>query len=55
MSQCLVACVDVPGAHGGQKKALDPLELEPQMVVSCLVGAGKQIKSFARAARVLNH
>lgn len=34
------------GAHGGQKGAEDPLELELQPVVSCLVGAGlKQLCS----------
>jgi hypothetical protein len=26
---------------GGHRRALDPLELEKQMVVSCHVGAGK--------------
>jgi hypothetical protein len=31
-----------PGAHRSQKKALDPLKLELQAVVSHLVGAGKQ-------------
>lgn len=30
------------GALGGQKRALDPLKLELQMVVSCHVGAGNQ-------------
>lgn len=30
----------MPGAQGGQKGALDLLELEVQMVVSCHVGAG---------------
>lgn len=28
----------VPRVHGGQKKALDPLHLEVQTVVSCGVG-----------------
>jgi hypothetical protein len=35
---CVWACV--PGAQSGQKRELDPLELELQMVVSCFVGAG---------------
>jgi hypothetical protein len=29
----------VSGAHGDQKKVLNPLELELQMVMSCHVGA----------------
>ena len=32
-------CVGVPGAHRGQKRASDPLELELQMVVSHQVGS----------------
>lgn len=30
----------VSGAHGGQKRIVNPLELELQMVVSCHMGAG---------------
>lgn len=30
----------MPGAHRGQKGALDLLGLEPQMALSCHVGAG---------------
>lgn len=32
----------VPGAPGGQKKALDPLRLELQMVACCHVGLHPQ-------------
>lgn len=38
---CLYECVStacVPAACRGQRRVLDPLELELQMVVSCLVG-----------------
>lgn len=41
-SVCLHVCmctVFVPGAQGGQKKALDLLELELQTVVFCRIGA----------------
>jgi hypothetical protein len=30
----------VPGTHGGQKRALDPLELGLQGAVNCYVVAG---------------
>lgn len=30
------------GAHGGQQRALDALDLEPQLVSSLHVGAGTQ-------------
>lgn len=33
----------MPSAHGGQKKAPDPLELKLQMVVSRHIGSGNQI------------
>lgn len=36
----LPACV--PGVHGSQKRALDPLELELQTIVSHLAGSGNQ-------------
>ena len=36
---CLCA-THMAGSLGGQKRALDPLELELQMVVSSQVGAG---------------
>jgi hypothetical protein len=45
----------VPGAQGGQKRALDSLELKLQTVVSHSVGAGTQIWNLYRAAIVLNH
>lgn len=37
---CMYVRPCVPGAHGGQKKASDPLGLESQTVVSCPVDAG---------------
>lgn len=38
---CTCMCtMCVPSAYGGQKSALDPLQLEFQMVVSKEVGAG---------------
>ena len=50
--ECLPACMSVhcvcvpgmcvPGAHRGQKRASDPLELELWMVISNDVGAGNQ-------------
>lgn len=36
------------GIHGNQKKALDPLELKFQVVVSCHVDAGTELKSSVR-------
>jgi hypothetical protein len=36
----------MPGAHGGQKWVLDPLELELQMVVSSHLGAVDQAQVF---------
>lgn len=43
----------VPGAHGSQKKELDPLELEQQVVVSNQVGAGNGTGSPVGTASVL--
>lgn len=41
MCVCFLKCMSlyalVPGTCGGQKKALDPLELESQAVESCLM------------------
>lgn len=42
MHECLPACAGVPGARGGLKCALDPLEVELHMVVGCHVGAGNK-------------
>ena len=42
------------GAHGDQKRVLDPLELEFQVVVSCLMWVlGTKPRSSARAANTL--
>ena len=43
----------IPYAHGSQERALDLLELELRMVVSCHVGAGNGI--YVRAAGALNY
>lgn len=37
---CLHVCMCVPGTQEGQKRDLDPLELESQTVGSCPVGTG---------------
>jgi len=43
------------GAHKGQKRASDLLELELQVVVGCLMWVlGTELRSFARAANTLN-
>jgi hypothetical protein len=42
LSECISVYHSMPGAHGGQKRPLDPLELEAQMVVSYHVGVGNQ-------------
>lgn len=50
---CEYVCkIYMPGVHGGQRRALDPMGLVLQMVVSCQV----RIKSgsSARATRPLN-
>lgn len=44
----------VPGALKGQKWALDPLELEFQMVGSHHMGAGKHPRSPGRRTSALN-
>lgn len=36
---CMVFCLHVGSADGDQKRALDPLKLELQMVVNYFVGA----------------
>ena len=38
---CIYMCICLV-THRGQKRALEPLELELQMVVSCYVGARNQ-------------
>lgn len=41
---CLHLClcnIRVPGAHGGERRALSPLELELWMVMDCYIGAEK--------------
>lgn len=49
---CLRICLSttcVSGAHGVQKMALNHLQLELQIVVSCHVGAGVEPRSSTRA------
>lgn len=61
MYVCLCVCVYVQGSKGacrGQKRALDPLELELQVTVGCLMwvlGTELCFFFFARAASALNH
>lgn len=43
----------MPGSRGGQKRALDYLELEIQILISCYVGAGIGPRSSARAIRAI--
>jgi hypothetical protein len=40
-------------AHRGQKRTLDPLNLQLQMAISHQVGAGNQTSCSERAASVL--
>lgn len=44
----------IPGAYEGQNRALDPLELELQMVVSRHVGNEIKSRSSRREASALN-
>lgn len=52
---CLCVCVHISvGAHGGQKRMQDSLDLEFQ--VSPLMGVlGTKLRSSARAVGTLNH
>lgn len=53
---CLHICLHIPcapGAQGGQKAALDLLDLELQKVVSCHVGAENWTRVLCRAASPL--
>lgn len=43
-----------PRAHGGQKRTLDPLELEAIVWPHGHEVSGNQLRSFARAASTLN-
>jgi hypothetical protein len=54
---CLHVCLCptcMAGVCEGQKRALDPLKLELQMLVNHYVGAGNQTTSSARAASAVN-
>ena len=42
------------GAHGGQKRALDPLELELQIILSAMWVSEIKPRSSARALIALN-
>ena len=48
-----VCALHVCSAHGGQKRATDPLELELQMVEPPYVGAGNQTPVSAGATSAL--
>lgn len=57
MSVYLHVCIDtmcMPGAHGGQKKASNPLELELEKVVGHHAGIPTEPGSSVRAVHVLN-
>ena len=41
----------MPGFPGGQKRALNPLELELKMVVSSLVRTERQIQVLCKSSR----
>jgi hypothetical protein len=45
----------VPGIHGSQKGASDPMEPELQIVVGCHLGGGTELGSSVRATSALNH
>lgn len=45
----------IPGAHRLQKRELDPLDLELQIVVTHGVGTGSQLRSLARTTIALKH
>lgn len=45
----------VPCAHGGQKRTLDPLELEAIVWPHGHEDSGNQLRFFARAASTLNY
>lgn len=48
---CMFICTTcVPGAHGGRKKASDPLEMELQTIVSHHVVLGTKHRSFSRTS-----
>ena len=54
---CLHVCICTTfllGAHGGQKRVLDSLEIELWVVINHCVGAGNQTWVPARATRALN-
>ena len=42
-NKCCVCTVSMPGVCRGQKKALNPLEMELQTVIGHYVGAGNQM------------
>lgn len=53
---CLPGCLCtmcVPGVSGGQKQALDPLELELQMFVNCHVDARNQTWVLRKSSQVI--
>lgn len=45
----------VLGAQNRQQRALDPLKVELQMIVSLHVGTGNQIQVICKIASILNH
>lgn len=52
MFACACACVN---ACRGQRRALEPLDLKSQVVVSGCVRAGKRTLDFRKSSRALSH
>jgi hypothetical protein len=58
---CTVFCLHVVhaphacSAQGGQKRALDPLELESQLVMGYYVGVASEPRFLGRAANAVNY
>ena len=51
---CMCVQHAVPGARGGQKRALNPADMHIQIVVNCHVGAGTGTWVLSRTTSVLN-
>lgn len=55
MCACICSYV-FAGAHGGQKGTSDPLDLELEAFVSCLISVlGSELGPFGTAVSALNH
>lgn len=54
LSTCMYVHTCVPSATRGQRRALDPLELELKMAMSCHVGTETQTQVLPKATNILN-